>query len=78
MGAKHLIGPTRPYFGDDRGVLLRTPWRLEGGSVNISLWRDNVCTETFHLSVAEVPSLVHFLLDGLAEGVAHDRAADAS
>jgi hypothetical protein len=33
--------------------------------VNVSVWRDDVCTETFHLSVSDAARLVGFLAEGL-------------
>jgi hypothetical protein len=52
---------------DERGVGLRTTWRLEHGFVNVSLWRDDRCVETFHLTPAAAARLVSFLVGGLAE-----------
>lgn len=52
---------------DERGVGLRATWRHERGFVNLSVWRDDVCVETFHLSPADAARLVSFVADGLAE-----------
>ena len=54
---------------DERGVGLRATWRLELGFVNLSLWRDDACVETFHLTPAEASRLIGFLVEGLARAV---------
>jgi hypothetical protein len=54
---------------DERGVGLRATWHFERGFVNLSLWRDDRCVETFHLTPAEAARLVGFLVDGLAGAV---------
>ena len=51
---------------DERGVGLRATWRLEHGFVNLSLWRRDVCVETFHLTPSEASRLVGFLVEGMA------------
>lgn len=52
---------------DDRGVGLRATWHLERGIVNLSLWRDDTCVETFHLSIEDAGRLTGFLVDGFAQ-----------
>jgi hypothetical protein len=52
---------------DERGVGLRATWRLDHGFINLSLWRDGVCVETFHLTPSAAADLVGFLVDGLAD-----------
>lgn len=54
---------------DERGIGLRATWRLELGFVNLSLWRHDVCVETFRLTPAEASRLVGFLVEGLARAV---------
>jgi hypothetical protein len=54
---------------DERGIGLRVTWRLERGFVNLSLWRTDVCVETFRLTPAEASRLVAFLVEGLARAV---------
>lgn len=54
---------------DERGIGLRATWRLERGFVNISLWRQDRCVETFRLTPAEASRLVGFLVEGLARAV---------
>jgi len=46
---------------DDQGILLRVTWRSTHGFLNLSLWRDGVCVETFHLSPSEAGKLVAFV-----------------
>jgi hypothetical protein len=60
---------------DERGVLLRATWRLDHGFINLSLWRDDVCVETFHLTPAAAAELVSFLASGLADATAVASAA---
>lgn len=55
---------------DERGVGLRATWRLDRGFVNISLWRDDVCVEAFHLTPAAAAELIGFLARGLADATA--------
>ena len=57
----------RVLFMDERGVGLRATWHLERGIVNLSVWREDVCVETFWLDVRDSARLVQFLVDGLAE-----------
>jgi len=40
----------------------------------LSLWRDDRCVETFHLTPVEAGRLVRFLVSGLAEAVPEPRA----
>ena len=35
--------------------------------VNLTVWKDNRCTETFHLSVGDAARLAGFLVEGLGE-----------
>jgi hypothetical protein len=67
QGQVHRLPVGRELFVDERGVGLRATWHLEHGFVNVSTWRDDVCTETFHLSVTDAARLVGFLAEGLAE-----------
>ena len=54
---------------DERGIGLRATWRFELGFVNLSLWRHDVCVETFRLTPAEASRLIGFLVEGLARAV---------
>ncbi|CAN5580128.1 hypothetical protein BH18ACT1_BH18ACT1_16770 [soil metagenome] len=63
----HQLPVGRVLFMDERGVVLRATWHLERGIVNLSVWREDVCVETFWLGVRDSARLVQFLVDGLAE-----------
>jgi hypothetical protein len=52
---------------DERGIGLRCTWHLDRGFLNLSLWREDTCVETFHLSPTDAGNLVAFLTAGLAE-----------
>ena len=56
---------------DERGVGLRATWHLDRGFLNVSLWRDDVCVETFHLAPNEAARLATFLADGLFDAAEH-------
>ena len=58
-------GPTRALFVDERGHGLRATWHLDQGFVNLSMWRQDRCVETFRLSADEAARLLDFLVDGL-------------
>ena len=49
--------------GDDRA--LRVSWHHDVDLVVVSLWRDNVCSGSFRLTVDEVPELIDMLRRGL-------------
>ncbi len=59
--------------GDDRA--LRVSWHYDTDLVVLSLWRGNVCTGSFRLTVEEVPELIAMLRSGLdtAYAVARSR-----
>lgn len=59
----------RHFVLDERGIGLRATWHLDRGFVNLSLWRDDRCVETFHLTPVEVGRLVGFLANGLADAI---------
>ncbi len=63
---------------DERGIGLRATWRLEQGFVNLSLWRHDVCVETFRLTPAEASRLIGFLVEGLARAVPEPPGAGAA
>jgi hypothetical protein len=52
---------------DGRGRGLRGSWHLDRGLVNLSVWREDRCVETFHLSVADAGRLAAFLVECLGE-----------
>ncbi len=59
----------RHFVVDERGVGMRATWHLDRGFVNLSLWRNESCVETFHLTPSEAGRLVGFLANGLGEAV---------
>lgn len=61
--------PDRWLAVDERGTGLRATWRPAHGFVNLSMWRDEHCVETFHLSPVEAGRLISFLVRGLTAAV---------
>lgn len=57
----------RVLFNDDQGRVLRATWHLDRGFVNLSVWNDDRCTETFRLSLSNSAQLVGFLAEGLSD-----------
>jgi hypothetical protein len=55
--------------GSDRA--LRVSWHSEADLVVLSIWRDNVCTASFRLSIDEVPELIEMLRVGLGRAYRH-------
>jgi hypothetical protein len=55
--------------GSDRA--LRVSWHSEADLVVLSVWRDNVCTASFRLSIDEVPELIEVLRTGLDRAYRH-------
>ena len=51
---------------DETGGGLRATWRPAQGFTNLSLWRGDVCVETFHLSSEQMGELIAFLGTSLA------------
>lgn len=78
QGAVHELPVGRLLSIDERGVGLRLTWRLDRGFANLSLWRDDVCVETFHLQPGEAARLVSFLVQGLADATTSSVAAPAT
>lgn len=54
---------------DDQGKALRATWRPAHGFVNLSLWRDDTCIETFHLTTKDASGFVAFLVSAFAAAV---------
>jgi len=48
-------------------VALKATWRLSHGFINLSIWRDDRCFDTFHLAPADAARLIAFLVNGLAD-----------
>jgi hypothetical protein len=59
---------------DERGIGLRATWHLDHGFLNTSLWRHDVCVETFHLTTSEAARLATFIAEGLFDAAAHSVA----
>ena len=62
-------GVERYLAVDDQGILLRVTWRPAHGFLNVSLWRDGTCVETFHLSPTEAGGLIAFMATRLMAAV---------
>ena len=67
MATARLLPETGQVFLDARGGdrALRVSWHTESGLVVLSLWRENVCSGSFRLSIDEVPALIEMLRAGL-------------
>ena len=76
MGEVRQLPVGRALFVDERGVGLRATWHPERGIVNVSIWRDDRCTETFWLSLADAGRLASFLVTGLAHAATAANADD--
>ena len=57
---------------DEQGSGLRATWRPTRGFTNLSLWRDDMCVETFHLTAPQMGELIGFL--GTSLGAAQPAA----
>jgi len=82
MATARPLPATGEIFLDSRGDerALRVSWHYDTDLVVLSLWRDNVCTGSFRLSVEEVPQLIELLRSGLdtAYAVARSRRHQVS
>jgi hypothetical protein len=67
MATARPLPATGEVFLDARGHdrVLRVSWHYDDDLVVLSLWRDNVCTGSFRLTVDEVPELIDLLRSGL-------------
>lgn len=54
---------------DERGVGMRATWHPGHGFINVSLWRDDRCVETFHLAPDAASDLIAFVIRALASSV---------
>ena len=61
----------RVLFSDAEGRVLRATWHLDRGLVNLSVWNDDRCTETFRLSLADAAQFVAFLVEGFSDATSH-------
>jgi hypothetical protein len=77
MTAVRALTSPGAIFLDPRGGerSLRVSWHQEAEVCVLSLWRDNLCTATFRLTVDEVPDLIALLREGLEVSFASTRAA---
>ncbi len=57
------------WFADERGSerRLKVAWRPEHRLIVLSVWRDDTCTATFRLPVAEAPRLIADLVEALGQ-----------
>ena len=67
LGEVRQLPVGRALFVDERGLGLRATWHPERGIVNLSVWREDRCVETFWLSMADAGRLATFLVTGLAD-----------
>ena len=67
MATARPLPATGEIFLDARGAdrALRVSWHYDSDLVVLSLWRENVCTGSFRLTVDEVPELIAMLRSGL-------------
>ncbi|WP_310525778.1 hypothetical protein [Nocardioides sp.] len=67
MALARPLPMTGSIFFDTRGEdrALRVSWHHDADLVVVSLWRDNVCSGSFRLTVEEVPALIDMLRRGL-------------
>lgn len=59
----------RHFVVDDEGRGLRATWRPDRGFINLSIWRDQRCVETFHLTPADAGKLIGFMAGALTAAV---------
>jgi hypothetical protein len=59
----------RLFVVDDEGRGLRATWRPDRGFINLSIWRDRRCVETFHLTPADAGQLIGFMAGALTAAV---------
>ena len=65
----------RVLFSDEQGRVLRATWHLDRRLVNLSVWYDDHCTETFRLSLSDAAQFIAFLVEGMTD--ATDRLLQA-
>lgn len=57
----------RVLFSDEQGRVLRATWHLDQRLVNLSVWNNDRCTETFRLSLSDAAQFIAFLVEGMTE-----------
>lgn len=67
MATARPLPASGEIFLDARGAdrALRVSWHYDTDMVVLSLWRENLCTGSFRLTVDEVPELIALLRTGL-------------
>ena len=65
----------RVLFSDEQGRVLRATWHLDQRLVNLSVWNNDRCTETFRLSLGDAAQFIAFLVEGVTD--ATDRLLQA-
>lgn len=63
----HLSDERREFIADGGRSDLRATWHNDAGYVVISLWRDDTCVATSHLTPKEAGRLATFITVGLAD-----------
>lgn len=67
----------REYIADGDHSALRATWHYDAGYFVVSLWRDETCVATSHLTPKEAGHLATFITGGLAD-LAHDGVSSGS
>ena len=67
----------REFIADGDHSALRATWHYEAGYFVISLWRDETCVATSHLTPREAGRLATFITGGLAD-LAHEGISSES
>lgn len=62
-----LSDQRREFITDGERSALRATWHNEAGHVVISLWREDTCVATAHLTPKEAGRLATFIIGGLAD-----------
>ena len=63
----HQLHGARTLLVDEQGIGLRATWYHDHRLVNLSIWREDRCVETFRPSVDDAAGLIAFLAAGLAD-----------
>lgn len=60
-------GQRREFIGDGDHSALRATWHRESGFIVVSLWRDDTCVGTSHMTPQEAGRLAMLITGGLAD-----------
>ena len=63
----HLSEQRRELISDASPTALRATWHNEAGYIVLSLWRENLCVATSHLTPKEAGRLAALITSGLAD-----------